>query len=154
PDKVGRHEILKIHTREKKLAPDVNLEVIATNTPGFSGAELEGTANNGAIVAARRIEDETAELRKKGVSEADIAKQVPKHITMDDLDEGIDRVQMGPAKENAAKRMNKEDLINTAYHELGHAWVSQVMFEKGLGGDPVTKITIVPRARALGYTQA
>jgi cell division protease FtsH len=154
PDKFGRHEILQIHTRNKKLGPDVNLDIIATNTPGFSGAELEGTANNAAIVAARRINDAVAELRKQKVPEAEIQKQVPRVITMADLDEGIDRVQMGPAKENAAKRMNPVDMENTAYHELGHAWVSQVMFEKGLGGDPVTKITIVPRARALGYTQA
>ncbi len=154
PDKFGRHEILRIHTRNKKLGPDVNLDIIATNTPGFSGAELEGTANNAAIVAARRINNAIAELRKQNVPEAEIQKQVPRVITMADMDEGIDRVQMGPAKENAAKRMNPEDMINTAYHELGHAWVSQVMFEKGLGGDPVTKITIVPRARALGYTQA
>jgi len=154
PDKVGRLDILKIHTRNKKLAKDVDLDIVATNTPGFSGAELEGAANNGAIVAARRINDKTAELRKQGVPEGEIQKQVPHEITMADMDEGIDRVQMGPAKENAAKRMSKVDMINTAYHELGHAWVSQVMFEKGLGGDPVTKITIVPRARALGYTQA
>jgi cell division protease FtsH len=154
PDKHGRHEILQIHTKNKKLGADVNLDIVATNTPGFSGAELEGAANNGAIVAARRIKQEVAELRAKGVSEADIRKQVPRVINMADMDEGIDRVQMGPAKEKAAKRMNKDDLINTAYHELGHAWVSQVMFEKGQGGDPVTKITIVPRARALGYTQA
>ena len=154
PDKVGRHDILKIHTRNKKLAPEVNLDVIATNTPGFSGAELEGVANNGAIVAARRIRLKVAELRAKGVSEADIRKMVPREITIADLDEGVDRVQMGPAKENAAKRMSKVDMENTSFHELGHAWVSQVMYEKGLGGDPVTKITIVPRARALGYTQA
>lgn len=154
PDKVGRQDILKIHSRNKKLAPEVNLDIIATNTPGFSGAELEGAVNNGAIVAARRIKEEVAALRAKGVSEAEIKKQVPHHITIADLDEGVDRVQMGPAKENAAKRMSKVDMENTAYHELGHAWVSQVMFEKGQGGDPVTKITIVPRARALGYTQA
>ncbi len=154
PDKHGRHEILKIHTRNKKLAPDVDLDIIATNTPGFSGAELEGTANNAAIVAARRITTAIAELRAKNVPEGEINKQVPRVITMADMDEGIDRVQMGPAKEGAAKRMNPVDMENTAYHELGHAWVSQVMYEKNLGGDPVTKITIVPRARALGYTQA
>ncbi|MBX9665974.1 MAG: AAA family ATPase, partial [Candidatus Obscuribacterales bacterium] len=154
PDRFGRHEILQIHTRGKKLGPDVDLEVVATNTPGFSGAELEGAANNAAIVAARRINDEVAKLRKEKVSEEEIAKRVPQVITMDDMDEGVDRVQMGPAKEKAAQRMNRDDLVNTAYHELGHAWVSQVQHEKGLGGDPVTKITIVPRARALGYTQA
>ncbi|MDZ4837717.1 MAG: AAA family ATPase [Candidatus Melainabacteria bacterium] len=154
PDKFGRHEILQIHTKNKKLGPDVDLDIIATNTPGFSGAELEGTANNAAIVAARRINNAIADLRAKKVPEDEINKQVPRVITMADMDEGVDRVQMGPAKEGAAKRMNPLDMENTAFHELGHAWVSQVMFEKGLGGDPVTKITIVPRARALGYVQA
>lgn len=154
PDKHGRHQILQIHTRNKKLGADVDLDIIATNTPGFSGAELEGTANNAAIVAARRIRTKIAELRAKNVPESEIAKLVPQEINMADMDEGIDRVQMGPAKEGAAQRMSPVDMENTAYHELGHAWVSQVMYEKNLGGDPVTKITIVPRARALGYTQA
>ncbi|MBZ0185355.1 MAG: AAA family ATPase [Candidatus Obscuribacterales bacterium] len=154
PDKHGREEILKIHSRKKKLAEDVDLAVLATNTPGFSGAQLEGVTDQGALVAARRIEKEIARLRNEGVNEQEINKQVPRLINMDDMDEGIDRVQMGPAKEKAAKRMSDEDMDNTAYHELGHAWISQVMYERKQGGDPVTKITIVPRARALGYTQA
>jgi len=153
-DRKGRIDILKIHTRKKKVAQDVDLEVIASNTPGFSGAELEGLTNHAAFVAARRIAKKRAELRAQGLSEKEIAAQVPRVISMEDMDEGIDRVQMGPAKEDAAKRMSPEDMKNTAYHELGHAWVSQVMYERGLGGDPVTKITIIPRARALGYTQA
>jgi len=150
----GRKDILTIHTRKKKVATDVNLDVIASNTPGFSGAELEGVTNHGAFVAARRIAKMKAELRAKGVSEAEIAKQVTIEISMADLDEGIDRVQMGPAKEDALEHMTLEEKMNTDYHELGHAWVSQDRFERGLGGDPVTKITIVPRARALGYTMA
>ncbi len=155
PDRTGRVDILKIHTRGKKMAKDVDLEVLATNTPGFSGAELEGLCNQAAIVAARRILAKIAELRKTGkYSEQEIAKMVPMEISMADMDEGIDRVQMGPAKENAAKRMDKNDMLNTAVHEIGHAWISQVMHDLGKGGDPVTKITIVPRARALGYTQA
>ncbi len=154
PDKHGRHEILKIHTRTKKLAADVDLDVIAVNTPGFSGAELEGLTDQAAIVAARRIEAASQELAKEKLSQEEISKRVPVSITMADMDEGIDRVQLGPAKNKAAKRMSKIDLENTAFHEIGHALVSQIMYEKGLGGDPVTKITIVPRARALGYTQA
>lgn len=153
-DKFGRHEILKIHCRSKKLAHDVDLEVIATNTPGFSGAQLKGVTDEGALVALRRIEKETAELRRQEVPEDEIRQQVVRAITMEDLDEGIDRVQMGPAKEGSARRMSDEDMKNTAYHELGHAWVAQKLNELGEGGDPVTKITIIPRARALGYTQA
>ncbi|MBK9141516.1 MAG: ATP-dependent zinc metalloprotease FtsH [Candidatus Melainabacteria bacterium] len=155
PDKHGREQILKIHSRNKKLAPEVDLDVIAANTPGFSGAQLEGVTDQAALVAARRIEKEINRLRNEGkLSEKEINAQVPRLITMEDMDEGIDRVQMGPAKEKAAKRMSDEDMDNTAYHELGHAWISQVMYERKQGGDPVTKITIVPRARALGYTQA
>lgn len=154
PDKYGREQILKIHTKKKKLAAEVDLDIIATNTPGFSGAELEGLTDQAAIVAARRINDKVAELRKAGVAEKDINAQIAREITMSDMDEGIDRVQLGPAKEQSAKRMSRVDMENTSIHELGHAWVSQVLFERGMGGDPVTKITIVPRARALGYTQA
>ncbi|MCA9814851.1 MAG: ATP-dependent zinc metalloprotease FtsH [Cyanobacteria bacterium HKST-UBA01] len=154
PDKHGREEILKIHTRKKRLADDVDLGVIAVNTPGFSGAQLEGVTDQAALVANRRIEDQVAELRNQNVPEDEINRRVVRAITMADLDEGIDRVQMGPAKEGAASRMSEEDMKNTAYHELGHAWVSQKLYELNQGGDPVTKITIIPRARALGYTQA
>ena len=154
PDKHGREQILKIHTRDKKLADDVDLGVIASNTPGFSGAQLEGVADQAALVAARRIEDQVAQLRNENVPEDEINERVIRAITMAEMDEGIDRVQMGPAKEGAAARMSPEDMKNTAYHELGHAWISQKLHELGEGGDPVTKITIVPRARALGYTQA
>ena len=110
PDKHGREEILKIHTRNKKLADDVDLGVIAVNTPGFSGAQLEGVTNQGAQVAARRIEDLVAKLRNENVPEEEINKQVVRAITMEDLDEGIDRVQMGPAKEGAAARMSEVDM--------------------------------------------
>lgn len=154
PDRHGREEILKIHVRNKKLADDVDLGVIAQNTPGFSGAQLEGVTDQAALVAARRIEDMVNELRNQNVPEDEINQRVVRSITMADMDEGIDRVQMGPAKEGAASRMSPEAMKNTAYHELGHAWVSQKLFELDQGGDPVTKITIVPRARALGYTQA
>jgi len=154
PDVVGREEILKIHTRKKKLHPEVNLKVLATLTPGFSGAQLEGVTDQGALMANRRIRLLRAELRKQGIPEAEVKKQTPMLITMADLAEGIDRVQMGPAKEGRAARMSEKDMRNTAYHEVGHAWISQVMCDLDKGGDPVTKITIVPRARALGYTQS
>ncbi|MCC7528998.1 MAG: AAA family ATPase [Candidatus Melainabacteria bacterium] len=154
PDVVGREEILKIHTRKKKLHPEVDLKVLATLTPGFSGAQLEGVTDQGALMANRRIRLARAELRKQGIPEPEVKKQTPMLITMADLAEGIDRVQMGPAKEGRAARMSKKDMRNTAYHEVGHAWISQVMCDLDKGGDPVTKITIVPRARALGYTQS
>ncbi len=153
PDLLGRLRILQLHTRRKKLAANVDLEVIAARTPGFSGAELEGVTNQAAIVAARRIEAERAELKRQARPNK---IQLPSAlvITMADLDEGIDRVQMGPAKESRAKAMTAADLRNTAYHEVGHAYISQVMHNENRGGDPVVKVTIVSRARALGYTQA
>jgi cell division protease FtsH len=154
PDKHGRIGILGVHSRNKKLAPGVDLEVIASNTPGFSGAQLAELANEGARVADDRIGDEIEALVAKGMSNAEAVKAVPEHITLEDLDEASDRVQMGPKKEGRAKRMSRLDMLNTAVHELGHAWVSQDMFERELGGDPVTKITIIPRARALGYTMS
>jgi cell division protease FtsH len=154
PDKHGRIGILGVHARGKKLAPGANLEVIAANTPGFSGAQLAELMNEGARVADDRIEREIEALIAKGASKSAATKQVPELITLEDLDEASDRVQMGPKKEGRAKRMSRLDMLNTAVHELGHAWVSQDMFEREMGGDPVTKITIVPRARALGYTMS
>jgi len=154
PDKHGRIGILGVHARGKKLAPGLDLETIASNTPGFSGAQLAELMNEGARVADDRIEREIEALVAKGTNKAAAAKMVPELITLEDLDEASDRVQMGPKKEGRAKRMSRLDMLNTAVHELGHAWVSQDMFERDLGGDPVTKITIVPRARALGYTMS
>jgi cell division protease FtsH len=155
PDKHGRLGILKVHGKGKKLADGVSLDVIANNTPGFSGAQLAELMNESARVADRRIEKEIVELMKaENIGRRDAEKRVTEQITIHDLDEAADRVQMGPAKEGRARRMSREDMLNTAVHELGHAWVSQDQFERGLGGDPVSKITIVPRARALGYTMA
>jgi cell division protease FtsH len=154
PDKHGRIGILKVHGRGKPLAPGVDLEVIASNTPGFSGAQLAELMNEGARVADNRIEAEIARLITAGRSRSEAARAVPEHITLEDLDEASDRVQMGPKKEGRAQRMSRNDMLNTAVHELGHAWISQDMFERDLGGDPVTKITIIPRARALGYTMS
>jgi cell division protease FtsH len=155
PDKFGREGILKVHAKGKKLAPGVSLEMIASNTPGFSGAQLAELMNEATRVADRRIEkDILALMEAKKISKSEATKLVPELITLHDLDEAADRVQMGPAKEGRAKRMSRLDMLNTAVHELGHAWVSQDQYERELGGYPVTKITIVPRARALGYTMA
>jgi cell division protease FtsH len=150
-DLTGRIAILKVHTRKMKLATDVDLRHVASATPGFSGAQLEGAANQAALVANRRITRERKRLISEGKSASEAKRLVPTEITLNDFDEGVTRVQMGPASDKA---MTKEDLENTAYHELGHAYVSQVMYNEKRGGDPVTKITIVARARALGYTQA
>jgi len=150
-DLEGRTKILEVHTRKMTLASDVNLKVLAAQTPGFSGAQLEGACNEAVTVANRRIEAERRRLIEGGMSEFDAELAVKEEITLEDFDEGITRVQMGPASNKVMTRKDKE---NTAYHELGHAYISQVMHDEGKGGDPVTKITIVPRARALGYTQS
>lgn len=154
PDKHGRIGILKVHSKNKKLEDGIDLDTLAANTPGFSGAQLAELMNESTRVANRRIEKEIKALVEGGMSEKEATAKVPEKVNMFDLDEAADRVQMGPAKEGRAKRMSRIDMLNTAVHELGHAWVSQDAFERDMGGDPVSKITIVPRARALGYTMA
>jgi cell division protease FtsH len=134
-----------------KLGGDVELRRLAAQTPGFSGAQLAGAANQAALVANRRITEARRRLAAEGKSQAEIEQAIPLEVTLSDFDEGITRVQMGPASNKA---MTDEDKKNTAYHELGHAYISQVMHDEKKGGDPVTKITIVPRAKALGYTQS
>lgn len=124
PDKKGRTEILQVHASSKKLADDVNLENLAKRTPGFSGADLENVLNEGAILAVR--DDRT-------------------EITMDDLDEAIDRVMMGPAKKS--KKYSDEEKRLVAYHEAGHAIIGL----KLKNADMVQKITIIPRGEAGGY---
>ena len=124
PDKRGRYEILKVHARNKKLAADVNLENLAKRTPGFSGADLENVLNEGAILAVR-------------------GKR--KIITLDDLDEAIDRVRMGPAKKS--KKYSDKEKRLVAYHEAGHA----VIGLKLESADNVEKVTIIPRGEAGGY---
>ena len=124
PDKRGRYEILKVHARNKKLAVDVNLENLAKRTPGFSGADLENVLNEGAILAVR-------------------GKR--KIITLDDLDEAIDRVMMGPAKKS--KKYSDKEKRLVAYHEAGHA----VIGLKLESADNVEKVTIIPRGEAGGY---
>jgi cell division protease FtsH len=125
PDLQGRIAILKIHARNKPLAPEVDLAVLARRTPGFSGADLESLLNEAAILAARANR---------------------KIITMEDCEESIDRVLMGPEKKNRV--MSDMDRKVFAYHEAGHAVVAHYSEH----GDPVHKVTIVGRGSAGGYT--
>ena len=126
PDVKGREEILKIHTRNIPLAEDVNLKVIAQQTPGFSGADLANLVNEAALLAARRGRDKVA---------------------AQDFEEAKDKVLMGIARRSMV--MSEEDKKRIAYHEAGHALVSKFT----PGSDPVHKVTIIPRGRALGATQ-
>jgi len=125
PDLRGREHILRIHTSHVRIADQVNLEVIARGTPGFSGADLRNVVNEAALHAAR--------LNKRAVE-------------LSDLEWARDKVLMGP--ERRAMLMSEEEKRNTAYHEAGHALVGALMDK----ADPVHKITIVPRGRALGLT--
>jgi len=125
PDLQGREQILRIHSRNKPLAPSVDLSLLAKRTPGFSGADLENLLNEAAILAAR------ANRRV---------------ITMDDAEEAIDRVIMGPEKKSRV--MSEMDKKVFAYHEAGHAVVAHFSEH----GDPVHKVTIVGRGMAGGYT--
>ncbi len=125
PDIKGREAILKIHSRGKSLAEDVDLSSIARGTPGFTGADLENVMNEAALLAAR---------------------QSKPFITMSDVDEAILKVQMGPEKKS--KKMSDKARRLTAYHESGHA-VAAAFSEHS---DPVHYITIVPRGQAGGYT--
>lgn len=124
PDVKGREAILRVHARNKKLSPDVDLKVIAQNTPGFSGADLENLLNEGALIAAR-FDHEL--------------------ITPADLDEAHDRVIAGPAKEN--REMAEKQRRVVAYHEAGHTIAGMVLSSARV----VHKVTIVPRGRAGGY---
>lgn len=124
PDKKGRNEILEVHARNKKLASDVSLENLAKRTPGFSGADLENVLNEGAILAVRDHRN---------------------LVTMDDLDEAIDRVMMGPAKKS--KKYTEKEKRLVAYHEAGHAIIGL----KLENSDMVQKVTIIPRGEAGGY---
>ncbi|HEX3548903.1 MAG TPA: ATP-dependent zinc metalloprotease FtsH [Candidatus Elarobacter sp.] len=121
----GRQAILSVHSKNKPLAKEVSLETLARRTPGFSGADLENLLNEAALLAARR---------NKSV------------IEMNDCDEAIDRVMVGPERKSVV--MSQREKENTAYHESGHAIVG------GLtpNSDPVHKVTIIPRGMALGIT--
>ncbi len=125
PDLKGREQILAVHAKGKPIAEGVDLSVIARRTPGFTGADLANVLNEAALLTARQNE---------------------KKITAATLDEAIDRVIGGPQKKS--RLMQDQERLNTAYHEAGHALVAASMNDS----DPVTKVTILPRGRALGYT--
>jgi len=127
PDMRGREAILKVHTRGKPLAPDVDLAVIARSTPGFVGADLENLVNEAAILAARR--------NKKMIGQAE-------------LEEAIERVIAGP--ERKSRLISAEEKRIVAYHEAGHAVVMNALPE----ADPVHKVSIIARGMAGGYTMA
>ncbi len=125
PDVRGREAILRVHTKRVPLSPDVDLEVIARGTPGFAGADLENLVNEAALLAARQDKDA---------------------VSMADFELAKDKVLMG--SERRSMVMTEEEKWNTAVHEAGHA----VMMIANQDHDPVHKVTIIPRGRALGVT--
>ncbi|MCX8033159.1 MAG: ATP-dependent zinc metalloprotease FtsH [Thermoleophilia bacterium] len=125
PDREGRKAILAVHTRGKPLGPDVDLDTLAAQTPGFTGADLANLVNEAALLAARR--------RKR-------------IIEMEEFDEAVLRVIAGPEKKS--RILSEEEKLITAYHETGHALVAHYL----PNADPVHKISIISRGQALGYT--
>ncbi|MCE5254349.1 MAG: ATP-dependent zinc metalloprotease FtsH [Actinomycetia bacterium] len=125
PDREGRRAILAVHAKGKPLAPGVELDVLAAQTPGFTGADLANLVNEAALLAARR------------------RKRV---IEMEELDEAVLRVIAGPEKKS--RILSEEEKLITAYHEMGHALVAHYL----PNADPVHKISIISRGQALGYT--
>ncbi|TVR30894.1 MAG: ATP-dependent metallopeptidase FtsH/Yme1/Tma family protein [Balneolaceae bacterium] len=126
PSKNSRVEILKIHARKKPMADDVDMDKVASGTPGFSGADLENLLNEASLYAGRA-------KRKK--------------ITMDDIDKARDRIMMGLEREGM--QIDDEEKRMLAYHEAGHAIVAAVL----PNSDPLHKVTIIPRGQAMGMTQ-
>ena len=127
PDRKGRHEILKIHSRGKPVSDTVDLEVIARRTPGFTGADLANMVNEAALLAARHGK---------------------KQVEMIELEESIERVIAGPEKKSRLISDKEKRII--AYHEAGHALVGHVLPDT----DPIHKISVISRGKALGYTLA
>jgi cell division protease FtsH len=125
PDRIGRRKILEVHTKGKPLAPEIDLETLASGTPGFTGADLANLVNEAALLAARR------------------GKKI---VEQDELEEGIMRVIAGPEKK--ARLLSEHERKITSYHEMGHALVGHYLEFT----DPVHKITIVSRGQALGLT--
>lgn len=126
PDIKGREEILKVHTRKTPLSEGVNLSILARGTPGFSGADLENLVNEAALLAARHGKEK---------------------VDMSDFEISKDKVLMGT--ERRSMIISEEERRNTAYHEAGHTLVAKML----PGTDPIHKVTIIPRGRALGLTQ-
>jgi cell division protease FtsH len=127
PDIIGREQILKVHVRKVPLAPDVNLKTIARGTPGFSGADLANLVNEAALMAARRNK---------------------RMVTQQEFEDAKDKVMMGPERRSMV--MTEEEKKLTAYHEAGHAIVGLNVPSH----DPLHKVTIIPRGRALGLTMS
>ncbi|HQY21239.1 MAG TPA: ATP-dependent zinc metalloprotease FtsH [Ignavibacteria bacterium] len=125
PDVKGREGILKVHTRKTPLANDISIDIIAKGTPGFSGADIANLVNEAALLAARRNSD---------------------NVTMNDFEEAKDKVMMGTARRSLI--ISDKEKKTTAYHESGHVIVAKMIPES----DPVHKVTIIPRGRALGVT--
>ncbi|MGD8352092.1 MAG: ATP-dependent zinc metalloprotease FtsH [Nitrospirota bacterium] len=126
PDVKGREQILRVHIKNTPLEPNVELATIARGTPGFSGADLANLVNEAALLAARKSKTS---------------------VDMEDFEEAKDKVLMGVARRSLV--LNEEEKTNTAYHEAGHALVAKLT----PGTDPIHKVTIIPRGRALGSTQ-
>jgi cell division protease FtsH len=126
PDVRGREAILVVHSRRTPLAPDVDMAVLARGTPGFTGADLENMVNEAALLAARDDKD---------------------RIEMSDFENAKDKVMMGTERRSLI--LTEEEKKTTAYHEAGHTMVARLI----PGTDPVHKVTIIPRGRALGLTQ-
>ncbi len=125
PDVLGREKILNVHAKNKPLADEVDLKVLAKRTPGFTGADLQNLLNEAALLAARYNK----------------AK-----IEMPDLEEAIDKIMAGPEKKS--RIISDEEKENTAYHEVGHALLAKLL----KGCDPLHKVSIIPRGMALGIT--
>ncbi|HRK19960.1 MAG TPA: ATP-dependent zinc metalloprotease FtsH, partial [Hyphomicrobiaceae bacterium] len=127
PDVAGREKILRVHMRKVPLAPDVDARVLARGTPGFSGADLANLVNEAALLAARR------------------SKRL---VTMQEFEDSKDKVMMGAERRSMA--MTEEEKLATAYHEAGHALINVLLPQN----DPLHKVTIIPRGRALGVTMS
>ncbi|MEC9489412.1 MAG: ATP-dependent zinc metalloprotease FtsH [Halanaerobiales bacterium] len=125
PDRLGRQKILEIHVKDKPLGDDIDLEVLAKRTPGFTGADMENLANEAAILAARRSK---------------------KIIAMKEFDDAIDRVIAGPARKSKVVTEEEKNLVS--YHETGHALLGELLEH----ADRTHKVTIIPRGRAGGFT--
>jgi cell division protease FtsH len=125
PDIRGREQILNVHMRKVPIGADVKADVIARGTPGFSGADLANLVNEAALFAARRS---------------------ARVVEMTDFEKAKDKVMMGAERKSMV--MSEEERLNTAYHESGHALVAKLVPKS----DPVHKVTIIPRGRALGLT--
>ena len=125
PDILGREQILNVHAKNKPLASDVELKVLAKRTPGFTGADLQNLLNEAALLAARHDQ---------------------KEINMENLEEAIDKVMAGPEKKS--RIISDEEKENTAYHEVGHALLAKLLKNT----DPLHKVSIIPRGMALGIT--